>query len=63
MHLWRLGPGHRGLIVSLVSPGPCSPDAIKTELGRRHAGLSHITVEVAVCRDCAAEPAIAAGQI
>ena len=53
MHLWRLGPGHRGLIVSLVSPVPCSADDIKTELRRRHSGLSHVTVEVAICRDCA----------
>ena len=53
MHLWRLGPGHRGLIVSLVSPVPCSADDIKTELRRRHSGLSHVTVEVAVCPDCA----------
>src|SRR5262249_9044861 len=22
LHLWRLGPGHRGLIVSLIAPGP-----------------------------------------
>ncbi len=53
LHLWRLGPGHRGLIVSLVSPGPCSVDDIKAELRRRHAGLSHVTIEVSVCEDCA----------
>jgi len=53
MHLWRLGPGHRGLIVSLVSPVPCSADDIKAELRRRHSGLSHVTVEVAICQDCA----------
>jgi cation diffusion facilitator family transporter len=53
LHLWRLGPGHRGLIVSLVSPVPCSADDIKAELRRRHAGLSHVTVEVSVCQDCA----------
>jgi cation diffusion facilitator family transporter len=53
MHLWRLGPGHRGLIVSLVSPVPCSADDIKTELRRRHSGLSHVTIEIAVCPDCA----------
>jgi cation diffusion facilitator family transporter len=53
LHLWRLGPGHRGLIVSLVSPVPCSADDIKNELRRRHTGLSHVTVEVAICRDCA----------
>jgi len=52
MHLWRLGPGHRGLIVSLVSPVPCSADDIKMELRRRHSGLSHVTVEVAICQDC-----------
>jgi cation diffusion facilitator family transporter len=53
LHLWRLGPGHRGLIVSLVSPVACSVDDIKTELRRRHAGLSHVTIEVSVCQDCA----------
>jgi cation diffusion facilitator family transporter len=53
MHLWRLGPGHRGLIVSLVSPVPCAADDIKMELRRRHSGLSHVTVEVAICQDCA----------
>jgi cation diffusion facilitator family transporter len=52
IHLWRLGPGHRGLIVSLVSPVPCSADSIKNELRQRHPGLSHVTVEVAVCEEC-----------
>jgi Co/Zn/Cd efflux system component len=52
LHLWRLGPGHRGLIVSLVSPVPCSSDDIKTELRRRHTGLSHVTIEVSVCEAC-----------
>jgi cation diffusion facilitator family transporter len=52
LHLWRLGPGHRGLIVSLVSPVPCSADDIKNELRRRHTGLSHVTVEIAVCQEC-----------
>jgi cation diffusion facilitator family transporter len=53
LHLWRLGPGHLGLIVSLVSPVPCSADDIKSELRRRHSGLSHVTIEVSVCPDCA----------
>jgi cation diffusion facilitator family transporter len=52
LHLWRLGPGHRGLIVSLVAPGPTSAEAIKAALRRRHPNLSHVTVEVAVCADC-----------
>ena len=53
LHLWRLGPGHRGLIVSLVSPTHCSTDDIKATLRERHPGLSHVTIEVAVCEECA----------
>jgi cation diffusion facilitator family transporter len=53
LHLWRLGPGHRGLIISLISPVPCSADDIKAELRRRHSGLSHVTIEISVCQDCA----------
>lgn len=52
LHLWRLGPGHLGLIVSLVSPTACSTDAIKARLKARHAGLSHVTIEVEVCEAC-----------
>jgi cation diffusion facilitator family transporter len=52
MHLWRLGPGHRGLIVSIISPVPRSTDEIKNEIRRRHSGLSHVTVEISVCSDC-----------
>ena len=53
LHLWRLGPGHRGLIVSLVSASPCTAEEVKDALRRRHGGLSHVTVEVAVCEECA----------
>ena len=52
LHLWRLGPGHHGLIVSLISPGATNAEDIKTVLRRRHPDLSHVTVEVAVCADC-----------
>jgi len=52
LHLWRLGPGHRGLIVSLISPDTISAEAIKATLRRRYPDLSHVTVEVAVCADC-----------
>jgi cation diffusion facilitator family transporter len=55
LHLWRLGPGHLGLIVSLVSPVACSADDIKAEIRRRHSGLSHVTIEIAVCEACAAK--------
>lgn len=53
MHLWRLGPGHKGLIVSVIADAPRSADDIKTALRQRHKGLSHVTVEVAVCPECA----------
>jgi cation diffusion facilitator family transporter len=54
LHLWRLGPGHRGLIVSLVSPDATTAEAIKLTLRERHPDLSHVTVEVTICADCAA---------
>ncbi|HWE06132.1 MAG TPA: cation diffusion facilitator family transporter [Rhizomicrobium sp.] len=53
LHLWRLGPGHHGLIVSLVSPGPTTAETVKAALRDRHPDLSHVTVEVVVCADCA----------
>ena len=52
LHLWRLGPGHRGLIVSLISPDTISAESVKATLRRRYPDLSHVTVEVAVCADC-----------
>jgi cation diffusion facilitator family transporter len=52
LHLWRLGPGHQGLIVSLISPAATSAETIKAALRTRYPGLSHVTVEVAVCADC-----------
>jgi len=53
LHLWRLGPGHQGLIVSLLSPDQLTADRIRDSLRQRYASLSHVTVEVAVCADCA----------
>jgi cation diffusion facilitator family transporter len=53
LHLWRLGPGHQGLIVSLVSRDATSAEVVKAALRRRYPDLSHVTVEVAVCPDCA----------
>ncbi len=54
LHLWRLGPGHQGLIVSLVSPDATDAETVKAALRKRHPDLSHVTVEVTVCADCAA---------
>ena len=54
LHLWRLGPGHTGLIVSLVSDHPQEPAAYKTKLADLE-GLSHITVEANLCPNHGAE--------
>jgi cation diffusion facilitator family transporter len=53
LHLWRLGPGHQGLIVSLISPDPTTAEQIKAALRQHYPDLSHVTVEVAICADCA----------
>jgi len=50
LHLWRLGPGHAGLIISVVSDNPQSPEIYKQRLSGI-AGLSHVTVEVHACPD------------
>ena len=50
LHLWQLGPGHAGLVVSVVSNHPEPPEAYKTRLAGIE-GLSHVTVEVHACRD------------
>ena len=52
LHLWRMGPGHRGLIVSLISPAQTDAEALKAGLRQHFPDLSHVTVEVAVCADC-----------
>lgn len=49
LHLWRLGPGHLALVVSIVSDAPFDPDHYKARL-RGLPGLSHVTVEVHPCR-------------
>ena len=52
MHLWQLGPGHQGLIVSLIAKSATDAETIKAALRARYPGLSHVTVEVAICADC-----------
>jgi cation diffusion facilitator family transporter len=54
LHLWRVGPGHHSLIVSLISPDQITAERVKVLLRARHPDLSHVTVEVAVCADCPA---------
>ena len=50
LHLWRLGPGHVGLIAAVVSDRPQAPGFYKARLDGI-AGLSHITIEVHRCPD------------
>jgi cation diffusion facilitator family transporter len=45
LHLWRLGPGHLGAIISVVTTHAREPDYYRARLA--HFGsLSHLTVEV-----------------
>jgi cation diffusion facilitator family transporter len=45
LHLWRLGPGHLGAIVSVVTAKPREPEYYRRQL-TPFSDLSHITVEV-----------------
>jgi cation diffusion facilitator family transporter len=44
-HLWRLGPGHLGVLAVLVSENPRTPDYYKARLVGIE-GLSHVNIEV-----------------
>nr|WP_269750972.1 CDF family Co(II)/Ni(II) efflux transporter DmeF [Mesorhizobium comanense] len=45
LHLWRLGPGHLGAIVSVVTPTRRQQDYYRGRLSRFRS-LSHLTIEV-----------------
>lgn len=45
LHVWRLGPGHHGAIVSIKSPKP-QPAAFYRRKLAHLDGLSHLTIEV-----------------
>jgi cation diffusion facilitator family transporter len=49
LHLWQVGPGHRAAVISLISDDPLPPSDYKRRLSGLH-GLSHVTVEVEICR-------------
>lgn len=56
LHVWRVGPGHFAVIMSVVSHTPKSPAYYKELLTKFHSfdgynKLSHITVEVNQCSD------------
>jgi cation diffusion facilitator family transporter len=48
LHLWRIGPGHMAIIVSIVSDHPQAPRFYKAKL-KALTQLSHVTVEVHPC--------------
>lgn len=48
LHLWRVGPGHRAAMISLVSSRPRPAEACKAALADL-PGLSHVTIEVLTC--------------
>lgn len=49
LHLWQLGPGHIGAIVSIVTHDPRPPEHYKALLSAI-PHLSHTTVEVLHCK-------------
>jgi cation diffusion facilitator family transporter len=50
LHLWQVGPGHRAAVISVVSDHPLPPATYKRRLAGLR-GLSHVTIEVEVCRE------------
>ncbi len=48
LHLWRVGPGHRAAMATVVSANPRPTEEHKAQLADL-AGLSHLTVEVLKC--------------
>ncbi len=45
LHVWQLGPGHHGAILSILSDRPQAPSAYRARLAGIEA-LSHVTIEV-----------------
>ena len=62
LHLWRLGPGHLGAIVSVTTSRPCEPAHYRQRLAR-FADLSHVTVEVQHIRQAPEATAVPAHRI
>ena len=45
LHVWRLGPGHLGAILSIITPSQQAVSDYRAKLAR-FTSLSHITIEV-----------------
>lgn len=50
LHLWRLGPGHNGVIATIVTRDPLPASVYKSRIAEV-GNLSHVTVEVERCPD------------
>lgn len=48
LHIWRVGPGHYTVIVSLVADEPLAPDDYAHRLAA-HEEYAHVTVEIHRC--------------
>lgn len=59
LHLWRLGPGHTAVVVTVVSDAPQEPQHYKERLVGLPS-LSHVTVEVQRCPHHGRETGLAA---
>lgn len=46
LHVWRLGPGHFGAVISIVTDQPEHSPVFYHDTLRNFKGLSHVTVEV-----------------
>jgi Co/Zn/Cd efflux system component len=63
LHVWRLGPGHLGAIVSVLTAKPRDAEFYRSRLSRFRM-LSHVTIEVRdtiACREAAKRCPPAAG--
>lgn len=45
LHVWQLGPGHHGAIISIASIAPRAPSHYRKKLAHIH-DLSHVTIEI-----------------
>jgi len=54
LHVWRLGPGHFGAVVSVITPHEGREPAFYHEVLGRLKGLSHLTVEIQTARPAVA---------
>lgn len=46
LHVWRLGPGHMSVVVSVATGDPARDSRFYHQLLKRFTSLSHVTVEV-----------------